>query len=79
VKSYIDRVCDGRTNILFIRKKDDVTKPFFTVELTNDRVVAQVHGFANRNADTEPNMVDFVERWARNKRLKLGAFNSVRG
>lgn len=79
VKSYIDRVCDGKTNILFIRKKSDVSKPFFTVELTNDRVIAQVHGFSNRNANTEPNMEEFVQRWARNKRLKIGAFNRVRG
>jgi hypothetical protein len=79
VKSYIDRVCKGETNVLFIRRKDDVSKPFFTVEVTPDRVIRQVHGFSNRNADTEPNMVEFVSRWARNKRLRVGAFNSLRG
>jgi hypothetical protein len=78
VKSYIDRVANGQTNVLFIRKKNELDKPFFTVELTNDRVIRQVHGFGNRNADTEPNMVEFVNRWAKNKRLKLGSFNSAR-
>ena len=77
VKSYISRVADGQTNIVFIRRKDDKNKPFFTVELTNDRVISQVHGFANRNADTEPGMTEFVERWARNKRLKVGRINHV--
>ena len=79
VKSYIERVCQGHTNILFIRKKDEVDKPFFTVELTNDNIIAQVHGFANRNASTEPGMVEFVHRWARNKRLRIGAFDNIRG
>ena len=76
VKSYIDRVSDGRTNIVFIRKKEEPWKPFFTVEVTNDRVVAQVHGLANRNADTEPGMLEFVHQWAKSKRLRIGAINS---
>lgn len=75
VKSYISKVARGQTNIMFIRKKDDITKPFFTVEVTNNRVISQVHGFANRNADTEPNMIEFVQQWARSKRLKIGAIN----
>ena len=79
VKSYIDRVANGQTNVLFIRRKDDAAKPFFTVEVSNDRTIRQVHGFANRNASTEPNMVEFVHRWARNKRLRIGNFDSVRG
>lgn len=79
VKSYIERVGRGETNILFIRKKDEKDKPFFTVELANDRTIAQVHGFANRNANTEPGMEEFLARWARNKRLKVGSINSVRG
>lgn len=76
VKSYIDRVSEGRTNIVFIRKKEEPWKPFFTVEVTNDRVVAQVHGLANRNADTEPGMLEFVHQWAKSKRLRIGAINS---
>lgn len=77
VKTYVDRVAMGKTNIVFIRKKDEKDKPFFTVEVTNDRVISQVHGLCNRNADTEPDMVEFVSRWARNKRLKVGNINHV--
>ena len=79
VRSYIDRVANGSTNILFIRKKDERNTPFFTVELSNDRTIRQVHGSSNRNADTEDGMEEFIHRWARNKRLKLGGFNAVRG
>lgn len=79
VRSYIDRVANGQTTVLFVRKKDDVETPFFTVEVSNDRVIRQVHGFGNRNANTEPGMEDFIRRWATNKRLKIGAFNVLRG
>lgn len=78
VKSYIEKVANGSTNIVFIRKKSDKTKPFFTVEVSNDKVIEQVHGFGNRNVDTEPNLLEFVTRWARNKRLNISNLNKIR-
>lgn len=78
VKSYIEKVADGRTNIVFIRKKDDKTKPFFTVEVSNEKTIEQVHGFGNRNADTEPGLEDFIKKWAKNKRLKVSSINKIR-
>ena len=78
VRYYIEKVANGTTNIVFIRKKSDKTKPFFTVEVSNDKVIEQVHGFGNRNADTEPNLTEFVNRWAKNKRLKTTNFNKIR-
>lgn len=78
VKNYIDKVAKGMTNIVFIRKKSDKTKPFFTVEVSNDKTIEQVHGFGNRNANTEPGLEEFVKRWAGNKRLKVNAINKVR-
>jgi hypothetical protein len=78
VKSYIEKVADGNTNIVFIRKKDEKEKPFFTVEVSNDKTIEQVHGFGNRNADTESGLTEFVNRWARNKHLRLQNINKVR-
>ncbi len=78
VKSYIGRVSDGVTNIMFIRKKGEEDKPFFTVEVSNDSQIEQVHGSCNRNADTEPGMVEFVKEWAKTKKLKMHNFNKVR-
>lgn len=78
VKSYIGRVIDGVTNIVFIRKKEDTNTPFFTVEITNDNTIQQVHGFCNRNADTEEGMTEFVKEWAKKKKLNLSNFNKVR-
>jgi hypothetical protein len=77
VKTYIDRVCNGNTNILFIRKKDDRKTPFFTVELTTDRRIVQVRGFGNRGMDTEPNMKEFVQQWAQDKKLKVGYISAL--
>lgn len=78
VKSYIGRVIKGDTNIVFIRKNEELDKPFFTVEVTNDNVIEQVHGFANRNANTENGMREFVKEWANKKNLNLSNFNKIR-
>ena len=78
VKSYIRRVTDGKTNIVFIRKNTELEKPFFTVEITNDDIIQQVHGFGNKNADTEPGLTEFVEKWAKDKKLTLCDINKIR-
>ena len=78
VKSYIGRVANGETNIVFIRENTDLEKPFFTVEITNDNTIQQVHGFGNRNANTEPGLTEFVEKWAKDKNLMLHDINKIR-
>ncbi len=78
VKSYIPRIVEGTTNIMFIRKNDDLDKPFFTVEVSNDKTIEQVHGLSNRNADTEPGLTEFVESWAKKKKLELKTIDKVR-
>jgi hypothetical protein len=77
VKTYIDRVCNGDTNILFIRRKNDRKTPFFTVELRLDNHIIQVRGFGNRGVDTEPNMKEFVQQWAKDKKLKVGHVSAL--
>lgn len=61
VASYVDRVCNGDTTILFIREKTDLKKPFYTVEVYNDGTVNQVYGFGDKVATTEVN--NFVKEW----------------
>ena len=78
VKSYIDRVAEGRTNILFIRKKDDKETPFFTVEITNEAKIQQVHGMQNRNACTEEGLEEFIAYWAKKCKLQTGGYNIIR-
>ena len=77
-KSYISKMMERITNILFIREKTDIDKPFFTVEVTNDSVIQQVHGFANRNVDTEPGLDEFIKEWVKKKKMKISNFNKIR-
>lgn len=78
VKSYIDRVSDGLTNVLFLRKKEELNEPFFTIELSNDNKIEQVHGNCNRNMSTEPGISEFVNKWAEKKKLIINGCNKVR-
>lgn len=78
VRSYIDKVVIGDTNILFIRKTEDLDKPFFTVEISNSGIIEQVHGFGNRNVNTEPGLDVFIKEWTKNKKLKTYNINKVR-
>lgn len=78
VKSYIERVAKGTTNIMFIRKTSEPDTPFFTVEVSNEKQIEQVHGLCNRNADTEPGLQEFVKIWANKKHLKIHGINKVR-
>lgn len=87
VKNYIPKIANGETNIMFIRKKEDINIPFFTVEITSmpsfnilnlddssnkeDYVIFQVHGLMNCNADTIPGLNDFISKWAKEKNLKI--------
>jgi len=62
VGSYVDRVAKHECIILFIRQCEDVTKPFYTVEVRNKKVV-QVRGM--RNSDPTPEVKKFMDRWER--------------
>lgn len=69
VKSYIPDVANGKTNIVFIRRKDDKKTPFFTVEIDNHNNIRQVHGFGNSNASTVNGLIAFIDTWAKSKKL----------
>ena len=78
VKSYIGRVSDGITNIMFIRKKDEPDVPFFTVEISNESAIEQIHGDFNRNLDSEPALVPFVKKWVKACKLTEHGYDKVR-
>ena len=78
VKSYIGRVSNGHTNIMFIRKKEDPDIPFYTVEISNDGTIEQIHGFSNCNVEKGSDLEKFVNEWIKNKKLKSSNFNKIR-
>ena len=60
VGGYIDSMADNRCVILFIRRKAELEKPFYTVEVQNDQV-RQVKGFKNGSAT--PEVEEFMAVW----------------
>lgn len=70
VGGYISRVAEGRTNILFLRKNEEIDIPFFTIEVSNNNEIIQIHGLYNRWLGNEPEAVKFVINWIREKGIR---------
>lgn len=64
--SFISLVTEGKTTILFIRKTNDSSKPYFTLEIRNGRI-RQCHGFANRNVPAGSRLLTFLQEYCRHK------------
>lgn len=62
VGGYVDRVAQQKTMILFLRRCEDISKPFYTVEVCHRRAV-QVRGM--QNAGMTPEVKQFMDRWER--------------
>ena len=70
VGGYISRVAEGRTNILFLRKNENIDIPFFTIEVNNHNEVIQIHDLYNCWLGNEPDAVKFVINWIHEKEIK---------
>ncbi|MBD5170051.1 MAG: hypothetical protein HDT20_08055 [Oscillibacter sp.] len=62
VGSYIHRIANGECLVLFVRRCEDISKPFYTIELKNQEVV-QLRG--KSNGEATPEVQKFVDRWTR--------------
>jgi transposase-like protein len=60
VRTYAKNVAFGDTNILFVRKADDIENPFVTLELKNNRVI---QCRAKYNAKPTDEVIGFVNDW----------------
>ncbi len=78
VGGYIQRVANGVTNIMFIRKTEEVDKPFFTVEISNSGAIEQIHGLCNCNVEKGSNLEKFVQKWTKEKKLKTTYYDKIR-
>ena len=77
VKSYIPTIAEGKTNVLFLREKSDPSAPFFTIEISNDKSVRQIHGFGNRLVSSEPGLDEFIAEWSRAVKVKLNKIDAI--
>lgn len=68
VASYVDKIVNGETNIVFIRDKVDLDTSLLTVEIRSNKI-CQVRGFQNRYYTKEE--YDFMKEWAHKTGLEL--------
>ena len=62
VGGYVDRIARKECIILFLRRCEEMDKPFYTIEVRNRKAV-QVRGM--QNADMTPEVKRFMDRWER--------------
>lgn len=76
VGSYVNSVSEGKEYILFLRKVSEPETPYFTVDVTPDGNVRQIHGLHNCNMtdDVKP----FVQAWAKKFKLDITNCSGVR-
>lgn len=68
--SYVSRVSDGTSRIYFLRSSNENLKDKSVVTIeTNGTKVVQIKARNNREANKEH--LDFIEMWARNKKLTM--------
>lgn len=70
VGSYAKSVAEGRSTIVFIRRKDNPTIPLCTVEVSNNRLV-QARTKYNNHAYSVPGVKKFMQAWGKEKKITL--------
>ena len=67
VASYVDRIKNRDTTILFVRKKEAPDESYFTMEVKNDCVL-QLRGYCNTTSYSRE-LRDFIRHWAKTKKI----------
>lgn len=74
VGSYRESVSKGKEYILFLRKNSELETPYYTIDITPDKQIRQIHGKCNCNLTKE--LIPFIKEWKEKFDLK-GNFNSI--
>lgn len=70
IGGYTTRHSKGETNLFFLRKKIDEDKPFYAIEMNNDKHIVQIHGFGNKWLGNDADAIPTVIRWLRKHGIK---------
>lgn len=64
VGGYARRHVEGKTNIMFIRHKDNLDEPYFTIEIDNSYEIVQCHGYRNESETNgkKPKEIEVFEK-----------------
>ncbi len=74
VGGYVSRVANKECVILFLRKKEDPDKPFYTIEV-RDGEVHQIRG--HDNCDPSPKVEAYMKVWKNKKLLSAAAMQQA--
>lgn len=75
VGSYITSVSEGREYILFLRNKNTPNISYFTIDITPDKTVRQIHGSHNCNLPQQLKPV--IQKWAKAKGVNISHTSGV--
>lgn len=75
-RTFLGAIADGRTDLLFIRKKEKPDEPFYTIEVKNSEL-RQAHGFDNRNILENKEALDFLVNFCKEKNLAFSPKKST--
>jgi hypothetical protein len=70
IGGYVSDHANGRTNLFFLREKSEPDVPFYAIEMGNDKVVRQIHGYCNKWLGNNPEAIPTVVRWLRKNGIK---------
>lgn len=70
IGGYTTNHAFGHTNLFFLRRNDEPEKPFYAIEMNNNKVIVQIHGFGNRWLGNNPEAIPTVVRWLRKHNIK---------
>ena len=62
VGGYMENHVEGKTTILFLRKKNNPETSFYTIEIKDNKVI-QIHGKHNRWLGNNPEAIPFMRKW----------------
>lgn len=70
IGGYTTRHSLGQTNLFFLRRNSEPDKPFYAIEMNNDKNIVQIHGFGNKWLGNDPDAIPTVIRWLRKNGIK---------
>ena len=73
VRTYIPRVVEGETLILFMRNKKHPNDPLVTLEVKKG---ALTQAYAKNDSKPKKEYLDFLKMWCKKKNLKIGCWKS---
>lgn len=69
VGTYVNGIIEGRTSVVFLRRKDSLDKSYFTVEI-REGCITQVKGYRN-SGPSSLELIQFIREYARAKGLLI--------